>query len=156
MNGSNFFAGSAALGCAFVAIGAAMPSAHGFEFSPVKPMNVKKVSPELLVDIYGAWEIRDKSGRKRCRIVLSKETTIGGHAIEVAPACAEQFPVMADISAWRLQEGWTIDLADPLRKTRLRFSTPDSRYIAQGDPKDVGDIDELRKLPNAPASAKKK
>ena len=143
------------LGCAIAALMAAAPAVHAFEFAPVKPMNVTEVSPELLADIYGAWEIRDKSGRKRCRIVLSKETTIGGHAIEVASACAKQFPVMADISAWRLQEGWTIDLADPLRKTRLRFSTPDNRYIAQGDPKDVADIDELRKLPDAKPAKKK-
>jgi hypothetical protein len=142
-------------GLALAVVAIAMPAAHAYDFPPVQPMNVKEVSPELLADVYGAWEIRDKAGRKRCRIVLSKETTIGGNAIEVAPACAKQFRVMADISAWRLQESWTIDLADPLRKTRLRFSTPDNRYIAQGDPKDVGDIDELRKLPDAKPAKRK-
>jgi hypothetical protein len=70
-----------------------MPLAHAFEFSPVKPMNVQEVDPAMLADVYGAWEIRDKTGRKRCRVVLSKETTIGGNAIQVAPTCAKQFPV---------------------------------------------------------------
>jgi hypothetical protein len=53
---------------------------------------------------------------------------------------------MADISAWRLLEGWTIDLIDPLRKTRVRFETPDSRYVPLGDPKDIAGIDEFAKV----------
>jgi hypothetical protein len=154
MKGSNAFVGSTSLGCVFFVSAIVMP-AYGFDFSPVRPMNVNEVDPAMLSDIYGAWEIRDKTGRKRCRVVLSKETTIGGNAIEVAPGCAKLFPVMADISAWRLQESWIIDLADPLRKTRLRFSTPDNRYIAQGDARDVGDIDELRKLPDAKPAKRK-
>lgn len=131
-----------------------LSAAHAYDFPPVKPMNVKEVDPAMLADVYGAWEIRNRSGSKKCRVVLSKETSIGGNAIEVAPNCAKLFPVMGDISAWRLQESWIIDMADPLRKTRLRFSTPDERYIVVGDKKDVGDMDELRKLPDAPAKKK--
>ena len=37
---------------------------------------------------------------------------------------------MADITAWRLLQGWTIDLADAERKTRIRFTTPDDSYVA--------------------------
>jgi hypothetical protein len=48
-------------------------------------------------------------------------------------------------------------LVDALRKTRLRVSTTDNCYIPQGDLKDVADIDELRKLPDAkPANAGKR
>jgi hypothetical protein len=53
---------------------------------------------------------------------------------------------MADIAAWRLLEGWTIDLVDPLRKTRVRFETPDNRYVAFGDPKDIAGIHEIVKV----------
>ncbi len=32
---------------------------------------------------------------------------------------------VADIAAWRLMEGWAIDLVDAQRRTRVRFGTPD-------------------------------
>lgn len=120
--------------------------AHAYDFEPVKPLGVKNVDPSLLNGVYGAYEIRDKSGKKRCRITLLKEPGIGGNQVEVAPACDKAFPVMADISAWRLLEGWSIDLVDPLRKIRVRFQTPDNRYIPFGDKEDIAGMDELIKV----------
>lgn len=120
--------------------------AHAYDFEPVQPLDVKSVGPSMLNDVYGAYEIRDKSGKKRCRITLLKEPGIGGSQVEVAPGCDKAFPVMADISAWRLLEGWLIDLVDPLRKIRVRFQTPDNRYIAFGDKKDIAGMDELIKV----------
>jgi hypothetical protein len=120
--------------------------AHAFDFEPVKPLDTKRVEPALLANAFGAWEIRDKSGKKRCRVMLLKEPGIGGYQIDVTPGCEKSFPVMGDISAWRLLEGWTIDLVDPLRKTRVRFETPDNRYVAFGDPKDIVDIHEIIKV----------
>jgi hypothetical protein len=125
---------------------AATGLAHAYDFEPVQPLDVKAVDPALLKDVYGAYEIRDKGGKKRCRITLLKESGIGGNQVEVAPGCDKAFPVMADISAWRLLEGWSIDLVDPLRKIRIRFTTPDNRYVAFGDKKDIAGMDELIKL----------
>lgn len=121
-------------------------SAAAFDFEPVKPLDVKRVDAALLAGTFGAWEIRDKRGKKRCRVTLTKEFGIGGYQIEIAPGCEKAFPIMGDISAWRLLEGWTIDLIDPLRKTRVRFETPDIRYVPVGDPRDVADIDEIVKV----------
>ncbi len=121
-------------------------SAVAFDFEPVKPLDVKQVDAALLAEAFGPWEIRDKSGKKRCRVTLTKEFGIGGYQIEIAPGCEKAFPIMADISAWRLLEGWTIDLVDPLRKTRVRFETPDNRYVPVGDPSDVASIDEIVKV----------
>ncbi len=129
--------------------------AHAYDFEPVKPLDVKSIDPSLLVDVFGAWEIRDKSGKKRCRVILLKESGIGGNQVEVAPGCDKAFPIMGDISAWRLLEGWTIDLVDPLRKTRVRFSTPDNRYVPFGDAKDIAGMDELIKVKSKPSQAKK-
>jgi hypothetical protein len=120
--------------------------ARGFDFEPATPLDVPKLAPEMLANVLGTWEIRDKSGKKRCRITLQKEFTIGGYQADVAPGCEKAFPVMADISGWRLLEGWTIDLVDPLRKTRVRFETPDNRYVALGDPKDIAGIYELLRV----------
>lgn len=100
------------------------------QFAPLKPLDLKEVDPSLIGDTFGAWEIRDESGKKRCRINLKKEQAIGGYVIEVADNCKKLFPVMDEVAGWRLLEGWTIDLVDATRKTRVRFSTPDERYVA--------------------------
>ena len=126
-----------------------------FEFEPVKPMDVKAANPALLADVYGTWEIRDESGTKRCRINLLKDFGIGGYQIEVAPGCAKAFPVMGDISAWRLLQGGSIDLVDPLRKTRVRFETPDNRYVPFSDEKDIAGIHEFVKIKDKAAPGKK-
>ena len=126
-------------------------AAHAYDFEPLKPLDLREVDPAMLKGAFGAYEIRDKAGRKRCRIVLTQQQAIGGYAVELAPDCSKAFPVMADIAGWRLLEGWAIDLIDPLRKTRVRFSTPDARYIPFGNPSDIAGMDELRKLPDAPA-----
>lgn len=126
--------------------------ARAYDFEPVKELDVTQVDPALMNDVYGAWEIRDKSGKKRCRITLLKEFGIGGRQVELAPGCEAAFPVMGDIGAWRLLEGWGIDLVDAIRKVRVRFTTPDERYVAFGDKKDIAGIDDFAKVPDkAPA-----
>ncbi|HWK37552.1 MAG TPA: AprI/Inh family metalloprotease inhibitor [Hyphomicrobium sp.] len=97
----------------------------------LKPMDTSTVNPELLEDMYGTWEVSDAEGAKRCEVTLKKEPTIGGNEIEVAEDCAKTFPVMDDITAWRLYEGWTIGFADATRKLRIHFFTPDERYVAE-------------------------
>jgi protease inhibitor Inh len=117
---------------AFFAALAMTASASAQQFEALKPMdmNFPGIDPSVYADLFGPWELRDSTGKRRCRIVLKKEYMIGGQQIEVAPDCAQKFPIMNEIVAWRLLENWTIDLVDPLRKTRIRFSTPDDRYVA--------------------------
>jgi Protease inhibitor Inh len=135
------------LGLSLVAMLAALAGpAAAYDFEPVKPLDIKEVAPAMLAGTFGAWEIRDKSGKKRCRVTLLKEFGIGGYQIEITPGCEKSFPIMGDISAWRLLQGWSIDLVDPLRKTRVRFETPDNRYVPFGDPKDIAGIDEIIKV----------
>lgn len=93
-------------------------------------MSFPGIEPSLYADLFGTWELRDSTGKRRCRVVLKKEYMIGGQQIEIAPDCVKKFPIMDEITAWRLLENWTIDFVDPLRKTRIRFSTPDNRYVA--------------------------
>ncbi len=131
------------------------PAALAYDFEPLKPLDTGEVDAAMLKDAFGAYEIRDKAGKKRCRIVLTQQAAIGGYAVELAPDCAKAFPIMADIAGWRLLEGWAIDLIDPVRKTRVRFSTPDARYIPSGNPADIAGMDELRKLPDAAAKPRR-
>ena len=103
---------------------------NAYDFQPVPVINTKDVDPTMLKSMYGVWEIQDAKARKRCRVTLKSEATIGGSALAFAPGCEKTFPILKEISGWRLLEGWGIDLIDPLRKPRLRFTTPDERYIA--------------------------
>jgi hypothetical protein len=104
------------------------------------PMDTTSVDPDLLKSVYGPWTITDATGDKRCNVVLTDEPTIGGSVITVDPACEKTFPVMADIAAWRLMEGWGIDLADTERKTRIRFTTPDTAYVAEPETDGISTI----------------
>ena len=88
------------------------------------------VDPDLLKSFYGPWVISNQAGDKTCKIDLKAEPTIGGSVIDVDPGCAKVFPVMDEIAAWRLMEGWGIDLVDATKKTVIRFTTPDAEYVA--------------------------
>ncbi len=127
----------------FCLAGLAAGAAHAQTFEPIKVMDTKDVDKAMLDDVFGRYEIRDTTGKKKCRFTLKRDLTIGGMQIDVAKDCAAKFPVMGEITAWRLMENWTIDLSDALRKTRVRFQTPDERYVAIPE---VDGIDELLKL----------
>ncbi len=107
------------------------PMAHSQELEELAPMDTGDVDQDLLQSMYGPWVIVDKSETKRCKVVLKDGQTIGGSEIEVDPGCAKLFPIMNEITAWRLMQGWGIDLVDATRKTRMRFTTPDDAYVAE-------------------------
>jgi hypothetical protein len=96
----------------------------------LQPMDTSLVDPSLLRDFFGAWRIADRDGAKTCDVVLLADETIGGRAIEIDPACASTFPVIDEIVAWRLYEGWGIGLVDIERAARIVFTTPDDAYVA--------------------------
>jgi hypothetical protein len=97
------------------------------------PMDLSAVDPAMVDDFFGPWTIADESGSRTCKVELRRAETIGGMEIAIDPSCASVFPVMDEIAAWRLMEGWTIVLADATRETRLVFFTPDERYIARDE-----------------------
>lgn len=105
-------------------------SAEEAVFDELKVIDVDAADPDFVADMFGPWKISDSADDKHCLAVLKREQTIGGMEIELAPACAANFPVLDDITAWRLMEGWAIDLVDAERKTRIRFETPDDVYVA--------------------------
>jgi len=97
----------------------------------LKLMDTSTVSPELLEEMYGTWVVSDAQGGKRCDVTLKKDPTIGGNEIDISRDCAKTFPVMGEITAWRLYEGWTIGFADATRGLRITFFTPDEDYVAE-------------------------
>jgi hypothetical protein len=109
----------------------------------LKPLDLDSVDPDLLESFFGPWQIRDEVGDKLCKVTLKREGTIGGSQIDVDPGCVKAFPVMGDITAWRLKENWTIEFVDALRKTRITFETPDDTYIAEPQTDGIYTIEQL-------------
>lgn len=99
-------------------------------FEELPLLDLETVNKELTDDMFGRWTISDSTAARTCSVELGREWTIGGMQIDIGPECEAAFPVMADITAWRLLEGWAIDLANAERKTVIRFETPDDRYVA--------------------------
>ena len=52
-------------------------------------------------------------------------------AIGIGDGCAEAFPVMAEVAAWRLYDNWTIVFTDAAHKELIRFISPDEAYVAE-------------------------
>ena len=96
----------------------------------LKPMDLSAADPDMLAEFFGPWEIQSAGGDKTCDVTLSRDEAIGGMTIEVGGDCAETFPVMGKVAAWRLYEDWTIVLVDAERKELIRFSAPDEEYMA--------------------------
>lgn len=111
-----------------VSLAALAAPARAFELPPL--INLENVGKADLKPFLGKYDIRDKSGKKHCAIVLKSTGTIGGLQAEVAPACAATFPVMGEITGWQLRENYTISLIDGLRKVRITFTTPSLVYSA--------------------------
>ncbi|GGF80912.1 hypothetical protein GCM10007301_46250 [Azorhizobium oxalatiphilum] len=120
---------------ALLLLAAQLLAAPALAQSP-QPLNLDELDPKEVKDFLGPWIIKDVKGKRQCRVVLKREAMIGGMQITVDPKCKAVFPVMDDIAAWRLMEGWEIQLVDAVRKTRIRFFTPDNRYVA--DPETDG------------------
>ena len=135
----------AVLGFAAVAaLQAGAAAAQEPVFEPLPPLGLDSVDPELADEMFGRWIIGSANGDRQCEVELLREPAIGGMQIDIGPGCEAAFPVMADIAAWRLLEGWAIDLADGERKTRIRFSTPDERYVASPE---IDGIVTLERVP---------
>lgn len=129
--------------CRFVTALSLLAALQGSVFAQdIQPMDIDAVDPRSLKEFLGPWEIRDESGKKTCRVVLKPDQAIGGSEIEIDPACPAAFPVMDDITAWRLMQGWGIDLVDAERKPRISFFTPDNAYVAQPETDGIFTIEQ--------------
>lgn len=104
--------------------------AQPLQFEPLPLLDLEAVDKKLAGEMFGRWLISDASGDMNCGVAFGRDPVIGGMEIEVDPQCGQLFPVMGDIAAWRLLEGWIIDLVDAERNTRVRFETPDESYVA--------------------------
>ena len=104
------------------------------------PMDLAAVDQDMLAEFFGVWQVSNADGSRICDVELTREEAIGGFAIELADDCASVFPVMGDVAAWRLLEGWGIVFIDVTRKELIRFTTPDETYVAEPETDGIATI----------------
>ncbi|WP_373506048.1 AprI/Inh family metalloprotease inhibitor [Aestuariivirga sp.] len=95
-----------------------------------KLLDLSSVDPSLLEGFFGTWQVQNADGSKICDVELTREDTIGGLAIGIENACLDEFPVMGEVTAWRLYENFEIVFVDATWQERIRFFTPDNTYVA--------------------------
>ena len=96
----------------------------------LKPMDRNAVDPELVNGFFGVWQIQNEDASKTCDVKLLKDDAIGGMTIELTDGCAKTFPVLGEVTAWRLYEDWVIVLADATRHELIRFTSDEAGYSA--------------------------
>jgi len=111
-----------------------------FAEEPIDPATVDKA---MYDDMFGTWKISNESGKKHCNVTLKRDVTIGGMEIDVSKRCIKLFPVMDNVTAWRLMEGWAIVFADAERHELIRFYTPDERYISKPETDGIFTIEKV-------------
>lgn len=112
-------------------------------FEPLPALDLDGVDPEFADGMFGRWMISSADGDRNCEVELLREPAIGGMQIDIDPGCEAVFPVMGDIAAWQLLEGWAIEIIDGERRTRIRFSTPDERYVADPEIDGIATIEPV-------------
>jgi hypothetical protein len=75
----------------------------------------------------GAWEISNAERDRRCTVTFSADTAPGGLKLELDPGCAEVFPPLKDVTAWRiLADNGPLRLLDAKGVSVLEFSEVES------------------------------
>ena len=68
---------------------------------------VAQSAAELSDDIKamaGTWEMANADRDKLCQVTFANNAVPGGMKLEFAPACAEAFPLVREVSAWKLDK----------------------------------------------------
>jgi Protease inhibitor Inh len=107
------------------------------------PLDLDAVDPAMVADFLGDWTILNADASKSCKVTLSRKPTIGGMVIDIGPDCGKVFPVMNDVTSWRLLEDWEIVLADATKKSLVHFTTPDNAYVAEPETDGISTIVKL-------------
>ena len=94
------------------------------------PLDMSQMDAKEVQTYLGTWIVKDESGKKKCTVNLTLDKVIGGMKIDVSKKCAKLFPLMGEVMAWRVYEGFEIAFADATRKELIRFYTPDNDYIS--------------------------
>ncbi len=115
-----------------------------------------QVSPEIVKATAGEWLIAAQNGKPGCRVTLSAEPAIGGHALTIPPHCAQRLPRIARAAAWRFDGQGGLALADATRRTLIAFGEEQegALYRGKGTPEDQDIVmvkapTGVEELPNA-------
>ena len=74
----------------------------------------------------GGWELSNADRDRSCGVTFKGERAPGGLKVEFEPKCVEQFPLVKDVVAWRLQDNDNLFFVDRANKPLLEFSEVES------------------------------
>ena len=70
---------------------------------PALSQSAQELSEEIKA-MAGTWEMSNADRDKICMATLSNDPAPGGMRVAFAPACAEAFPLVREVSAWKLDK----------------------------------------------------
>jgi hypothetical protein len=70
----------------------------------------------------GTWEFSNADRDKTCRVIFKGDSVAAGFKLEFDASCANQFPLVRDVAAWKYPEGDLLYLVDTQGKALVEFS----------------------------------
>ena len=90
---------------------------------PAAAQNTPSESEKALV---GSWELSNAERDKVCTATFSNDRATGGFRVEFEAKCAEQFPPVKDVTAWKYPDNDLLRLVDGKGKSVIEFSEVES------------------------------
>ena len=74
----------------------------------------------------GDWELSNAGRDMMCAATFSTDKATGGFKVQLDPKCAELFPPLKDVAAWKYPENDLLRLVDNKGKSLIEFSEVES------------------------------
>ena len=74
----------------------------------------------------GTWEFSNADRDRTCAVTFKADRAPGGFKVEFEAKCAEHFPVVKDVGAWKFQDNDLLYFVDAKGKSLVEFSEVES------------------------------
>lgn len=74
----------------------------------------------------GSWEFSNADRDRSCSVTFKADRAPGGLKVEFEAKCLDQFPLVRDVTGWRLQDNDNLFLVDKAGKPLVEFSEVES------------------------------
>lgn len=90
--------------------------------APQRPAAPAQALSENAKAVLGAWEFSNSDRDKICSVTLKAEPAANGFRIEFDDRCAGAFPLINDITGWRMTDNELLRFVDAAGKPVIEFS----------------------------------
>jgi Protease inhibitor Inh len=77
-------------------------------------------------NLVGDWELSNAERDQRCAATFSTDKATGGFKVQLEATCAQAFPPLKDVAAWKYPDNDLLRLVDGKGKTLVEFSEVES------------------------------